>query len=347
MRLRGAVYLWLLAAIPACSGDPEDDDTADDDAADDDAADDDVASTLTLSDSQNYDFEGTLDIRPYDLADGSDPLFDWSGLDTDLQGHPLDPVTDVDQVTIVVFRYLSEGEVEEKLSSNTLEQVDVGLFASVDPGDATSVRLSELTLMGNDIDVEQYFVEGYGTWLVSLATGSTPGVGTRMAAFARPLPSEAETTLTFAADSTVLDFTVDLASLDPLPAPAGVEELTVDWSGVGTDGLGNAFQADSIDRVMVGQYTSLAPADLEEQFLDLEILADSLWRLDVSGGTEAALGQAAGDAPFPGFDSAGTWVLALQCTTCANPAPPFLTLVEAQHAAAGEQEGAEVSPVPR
>lgn len=347
MRFHGAVYVLLLAAIPACAGDPEDDDVADDDTADDDTADDDVASTLTLSDSQNYSFEGTLDIQPYDLADGSDPLFDWSGLETDLQGHALDPVADVDQVTIVVFRYLSEGEVEEKLSSNTLEQVDVGLFASVDPGGATSARLSDLTLMGNDIDVEQYFVEGYGTWLVSLATGSTPGVGTRMAAFARPVPSEVETTLTFAEDSTVLDFTVDLASLSPLAAPAGVAELTVDWSGVDTDGLGNPFQADSVDRVMVGLYASLTPADLETQFLDLEIVADSLWRLDVSGGTEAALGQATGDTPFPGFDSAGIWVLALQCTSCANPAPPFLTLVEAPVAEEGEPAGVDVSPVPR
>lgn len=34
-------------------------------------------------------------------------------------------------------------------------------------------------------------------------------------------------------------------------------------------------------------------------------------------------------APFTGIDGTGTWILALKCTKCTNPAPWFLTILTA------------------
>ena len=31
--------------------------------------------------------------------------------------------------------------------------------------------------------------------------------------------------------------------------------------------------------------------------------------------------------PFTGFTGEGTWILALRCSTCSNPAPPFATVL--------------------
>ena len=144
----------------------------------------DATSDLTLDDANNYAFDGALDIRSTPLPSGSDPVFDWSGLTTDLQGHPLDPVDDIDNVAVIAFWSLTHAEVEAGLSTDSLAQEDLAVFVAYEPGDATSAHLSQLTLLGNDIDVEQYFEVGYAeTWMLTVTTGTVPGVGTRMAAF--------------------------------------------------------------------------------------------------------------------------------------------------------------------
>jgi hypothetical protein len=60
-----------------------------------------------------------------------------------------------------------------------------------------------------------------------------------------------------------------------------------------------------------------------------ELLAEPLYVWSVSGTTDLDLATPtdAGET-FRGFDDVGTWVLALGCTTCANPAPLFLTVVD-------------------
>jgi len=127
----------------------------------------------------------------------------------------------------------------------------------------------------------------------------------------------------------VLDFKVDLTSASPLEVPAATPGLTVGWSGLTTDAQGNPFEPADVDQLMLGRYDGLAAADLEAVFLDLLLLADPLFTLDLSGGTSADLSLASGeDGAFAGVDGEATWVLALLCTTCANPAPPFLTLLE-------------------
>ncbi len=297
--------------------------------------------TIELGDENNYEFNGTLDIHSYDVTEAVYPCEDpdnevcdlqicWDQITEDLQVHAMDPAADIDMVSLVVFQHLTQEEVEIGLSENSLQQVDMTLFVNnTDFGDDTCINLSELTLFGTDIDVEQYFNASYGaTWLFTLNTGTVPAVGTRMAAFLNPTSSAVADQLALDNTSTVLDFTVDLTSLTEVSVQAGVP-LTADWSALTTSGLGIDFTPGDVNQMMLGYYETLTPEDLESQFLDVELIADELWTMDLETVSNADLAGLTGDTTFAGITTTGTWLLAMRCTTCPNPAPPFLTILEA------------------
>jgi hypothetical protein len=290
-----------------------------------------VSGDLVLIDANNYSFDGLMNISSYPAAELTDVLIDWSAVDTDLQTHPMDPETDVNTMSLVVFTYLTHEEVEIGLSQNTLQQADVGLYLFTDVTGQTSESMSECTLFGTDVDVETYFELDYGqSWLITLSKGSTPGVGTLMAAFLDPTPGEENTEVILDNESTTLTVDVDIMSATALPAPADTA-LTIDWTGLTIDGQGNEMKMGDIDQVMVGYYASLTPTDLEDNLLDLEYVHDGMWYLDLTaGGTTAELSTLTDDDgnAFTGITAEGTWILALRCTTCPNPAPPFLTVFE-------------------
>ena len=333
------IFLLLLFLACACDSEdeglaPDDDDSpTDGDAADDDDDDDDGScsgGSVTLTDENNYVFSGTLDIQSYPLKEFSDVLFDWGGLTKDLQGHDLNPATDIDTSAIIVLSpELTEEDIEEGLSTNTLSQSAMVAYLSLSPNGTTQASLSEYTVFGNDIDIETYFEASYGNWLFTIATGDTPGVGTRMTSFLQPGAEATAESLTLTDDATLLTVDVDLTTLTPLAVEAGTANLSVDWSGLTAKGDGSEFVARDVDQVMVAHYASLGLSDLEEQFLDIELIADTIWTVSVSSGTTvdfANLYSATDD--FTGIDDEGVWILALRCTTCANPAPPFLSILQ-------------------
>jgi hypothetical protein len=58
-----------------------------------------------------------------------------------------------------------------------------------------------------------------------------------------------------------------------------------------------------------------------------------LWELPLTGGRTADLSKATlrgSGTAFPGFSTTepGVWMLGLMCSTCQNPAPLLLTVVE-------------------
>ena len=103
---------------------------------------------LALVDANNYVFSGSMDITAYEVAERTDITIDWSQLTEDLQTHELDPEVDINTSAIVVFRYMTNDEVETGLSENTLMMVDVALYVFTDVTGRTSVNLSEHTLFG-------------------------------------------------------------------------------------------------------------------------------------------------------------------------------------------------------
>ncbi|MCP4805015.1 MAG: hypothetical protein GY913_17120 [Proteobacteria bacterium] len=287
----------------------------------------DEVTTVSLEDAQNYTFDGGLDIASFEVRELTDLTIDWSGLDTDLQLHEMDPSADIDMLTLLAFRYLTEAEVMDALSNNALLQSDIALFVTNETGGATDTTLSEFTLLGNDIDVELEFrSEDIESWLLISQSGTTPGVGSRMLKFLAPSPDSDVTHVDLTNDDTTLEFTVDVASADAISVPGGTSALDMDWSAVRTDSLGNDFEFGGIDKIMVARY-DLDVAGLEESFLDIEFLGDPIYETELNGQDHFDLATLEG---FEGFDDTGTWVVALRCGTCTHPAPPFLGIVDVQ-----------------
>ncbi len=280
--------------------------------------------SVILGDANSYAYTGTLDAPSFPVAELSDARLSWEDLRTDLRCHALDPVADIDNTALIVFPSLTQAEVEAGLGEDTLEQVDMGVYLSYEPGDTPSVRLSQFSFFGTDPDIETRFTADSGTWLVLLTTGTELAIGTRMLAFLEPTVGETRTDGAVTDGCPVLDFDARLTELVPVPVlEAG--PWRVDWSGLTRDGRGGTFVETRADSLMIARYDEDLPR-LEANFLDLESLAEGAWTTPLTGGTSLDLGVASGPSGlFPGFTEDGTWLLALLCSTCPNPAPLFLT----------------------
>ncbi len=300
-----------------------DDDTAPADTDTGPAAD----GSVPLSDANNYTYEGVLDAPAFPVAALSDATLDWSALRTDLRCNALDPVADIDNAALLVFPHLTEQEVEQGLSDDSLDQAALGAYLSQEPGDATQIRLSDMTFFGTDVDIEQEFDAGSGTWLVILTTGTEIAVGARMLAFLTPTAGESATEAVVTDGCPVLDFSADLASMRRVPVLRD-GPWALDWSALTRDGHGGHFEPTRVDGLMIARFDR-SIEDLQANFLDLESLAAETWRYTHTTGTSADLAALTGPSePFPGFTGEGVWAFALTCGTCPNPAPLFLTIVE-------------------
>ena len=288
-----------------------------------------VFDEATLTDANNYAFSGTLTVGNDPVAAAEDATVDWSALTEDLQGHALDPAADIDQLGLVAYRYLSPEEVTEAIESDSLQMSDVSVYLQfLNEAEATSCLLSEFTLFGNPVDVLSYMEEGSATWMLLLGEGTTPGQGVRAMKFFEPLDGIDDHEITATDGDAVLDVDADLSSLEPVRIAADDPGVRFDWSGITVDGRGQDIELNDIDSVLLARYDDLGVADLEAGFLDLETLADAMWTAEVEGETALDTEQLAGDLPFEGFTPEATWLLALRCGTCMNPAPLFLTVVD-------------------
>ena len=289
----------------------------------------DVSGQISFKDANNYSFTGAIDIPSVETASATDLTMCFDNLVSDIQCHDVDPVADIDTVGLVRFRHLSQAEVEEKMAADDLQQADQDGYVEVSTGTDTCVDLSAMSFFGSEFDLETEYVEGGGTYLVLVTTGATPGVGSRLLSFIEPKAASTTTDIDLGDGCGALDFTVDLRSLETVPMLVD-GPWEVDWEKLDVDGQGNALSPSDVDGLMVAWYETATLDDLQQQFLDLELIADELWTIDLSAGRSADLADAknaAGDA-FTGFDRDGVWLVALRCSLCYNPAPLFLTVVE-------------------
>ncbi len=315
-------FVLVFAALTACSGG---DDTGKA-AEDTDLPAPDPNGDVRFEDANNYSYIGILDAPSFAVAEQSDATLDWSALQTDLRCQALDPVADIDNVALLNFPYLTEVEVEDGLSDDTLDQADLRVYLSYEPGDGTTASLSQVSFFGTDPEIEPQFTASSGAWVMLLTTGTQLAVGTRMLAFLTPTAGETNTLAVIDDGCPVLDFSADLSSLRAVPVLAG-GPWKLDWSALTRDGHGGTFEPTRVDSLMVARFDE-SVAELEGQFLDLESLAEATWEYTLSGGTAADLGTLSGPSePFPGFTGEGVWVAALRCGTCPNPAPIFLTVL--------------------
>ncbi|MES2644376.1 MAG: hypothetical protein V4850_33125 [Myxococcota bacterium] len=282
-----------------------------------------------LADENNYAFTGALDVPSITTASATDVTVCWDEVLHDLQCHDLDPVAGIQNIGLVRFPNYSQVEVEAALSTNSLQQSAIsGYVEARTDGTNTCANLADFSFFGTTIDVAEEYTAAGGTYMLLLTEGVVAGVGARMITFLSPEEGNTTTEVSVGDGCGLLEVDADLEALTSVPLPADGPFL-VDWSTLTIDGQGNPIAVEDIDGLMIAFYEGETPATLETQLLDLELNATELYNLTLTGETTADLADATGaSGAFTGFSGDGTWMLALRCSRCYNPAPVFLTVMD-------------------
>jgi hypothetical protein len=287
--------------------------------------------TILLQDENNYSSVSSLSIPVVQTAVGDLDIC-WKDAVKDLQCHDVDPVAELDNVSLLRFLHLSNEEVEKKLTSGQLSQSQVdGYLDFKTDHDSTCTKLSALSFFGTEIDVaKEYVASSERKYMLIFSKGTTPGVGARTMTFIEPTEDSTNTVVDAPEGCGMLDFKANLSDAVPMAVGAKAPWL-VDWQDVTVDGQRNPIAYQSIDRLMLGFFQDATVAELQDRIFDIEQIATSLWELPLTGGRKAELSFAeerTTGEPFAGFDRTdGVWLLALLCSTCQNPQPVVLSVL--------------------
>jgi len=296
------------------------------------------SSSIVATEAQNYSFASYLQFPVVSVKPGANLTFEWGGVSEDLLGHPMNPMTDVDMVEWTLWDLDVEAFAAE-LHDDTLSQSDLSVVASLATGQQlTSTTLFELTSVGVPLTPElilpymnpQTYPPERHTYMFSLASGTVLGEGTRMLQAFKLDPASENTTVTLTNDSVSLNWKVNLDQITSPRVPARTPAITIDWSQMTLNAMAQEFRPFEITEVRVGAFVE-TPAELAAAFLDIEQLAGNIWRGDVPAGTSSLSLTTlidVRDAGFPGIEDEYTWILALFCGSCSNPAPWYLTILE-------------------
>lgn len=286
---------------------------------------------VMLRDENNYSSMSSLSIPVVETAVGDLDIC-WKNATKDLQCHDVDPAADLDNVSLLRFLHLSEAEVEQKLTSGQLSQSQVdGYLDFKTDHDSMCTKLSTLSFFGTKIDVADEYVESDDRkYMLIFSKGTTPGVGARTMTFIEPTETSTNTVVDAPEGCGMLDYQANLE--DATPVTVDAKPPLIDWQDVTLDGQRNAIAYQSIDRLMLGFFQDASVKQLQDQIFDIEQIATSLWELPLTGGRKADLAFAEERTThelFTGFDRTdGVWLLALLCSTCQNPQPVVLAVLE-------------------
>ncbi len=281
-----------------------------------------------LADANNYAYSAGLMVatRPGLAGAGDRLVVDWSGLETDIHGHVRGVDFEIEEVLLLVFLDLSPDEIRTGIATDSLPQSDVALYASC-PATESRCALSDFGVLGRDVDLEEYYDEGRGTWMALLRSSAEAGAHAMV--FFPPDP--AGTTEVVVDDSaSALEVDVDLAALAPVwLAPDADGPHRLDWSGLTRDGIGNPLAPHTLSRLLLARYDQPVSA-LEQRVFDLERIATETWELPISGTVSAELDALVGGELAARVAADETWLVALYCESCTNPAPKFVTRLAAE-----------------
>jgi len=329
-RAASVVLLLSVLAVPTCGGNNSDGTDAGAVAVC-------KGTSVVANERNNYAFSSTLNFPPIAVAPKTELTFDWSGVTTDFSGHALDTKKDLNTISILMWS-LPLADLQTELNSDSLKQSDLTVvpLSVYTDGNSTSAKLFNFTLNGNKVsssDIMPYFdADNYPpanhTYLLTASTGTIVGQGTRMLQSFQLDSTSTGSTVTMTSKSTKLTYTANLRSLIATGIPAGQAAIKLDWGDLKTNALGNTFTPTSITSALVAHYTQ-TPAELETQFLDIELIASALYKSDIDTGTTVDFSslQDSNGTAFPGIDGTGTWIVALRCGSCRNPAPWYLSIL--------------------
>jgi len=289
---------------------------------------------ILLKDENNYRTMADLTIPVVVTTAATDADICWSAIVDDIQCHPVSATADLDNVSLLRIAHLSQDQVRGRVADGSLSQSDVSGYVDFQTDHTTTcTKLSSLSFFGTVIDIPSQYIESDDyTYLLLFSKGTTPGLGARTMTFLQPSANSPNTKIDAPTGCGMLDFSADLMSLTKLSVPSDGPWL-LDWRGIKRDGQGNEVPFQKIDGVSVGFYANLTVADLQARIFDIELIATNLYDIKLPGGRTADLATATDrktGETFPGFarTETGTWMLALTCSKCQNPAPVLLTIIE-------------------
>ena len=306
----------------------------------------DPSASVVITDPTNYALTDSFDIKTFTLKDNSDLVFDWSALNKDFFGHSVAPATDINLILVALW-HMTPAQLEDALKADDIPlSSNAGVITAVTDGKSTSVKLSQFTLIGQSIPTDlipMYFdtstpdyqyPQDQFTFMMMASTGTQVGKGPRGIALFHIDPKASATTLAMTNDSTKLSYSVNLTQAAPVLVPAATPKLTVDWSQMTHNMIGNKYDFTQITRAAVAHFKSATLPELQTRFLDLETLADDWWQSTAIAGSSVDLstltktsGQTSGQT-FGGIDASGIWMTALFCDNCNNPAPWSITIMQ-------------------
>lgn len=310
--------LLLLASLWACGGgDPDHTDPPP------------VPGDLTFTDAHNYAFFGDIEIGAVEVAAQADAALDWCALTTDIRGRAVADPSGIDQLLLIELDMVQE-EAEAKVERNALSAADAAsAWLVLNPGGCTA-RFGDFSILGNVFDPAAYFVEDpERSWLVSVVNTPDGRLDILTSTFVVPTAGSVNDRVVVTDASATLTVDADLASADRLLAKEGATPM-IDWSAVTADVYGKSYDDLQGDRLLLGKVPVGSIEEAEALFLQLDVVAETLYFLDVYGQTSADLTQAtaADGAVFDGFSTDGIWLVGIECLTCTSPAPLLLGVVD-------------------
>jgi hypothetical protein len=304
-----------------------------------------TGTTLTANEANDYAFTSTITLPLISVQPRTELLFDWGSIAKDMLSHDINAKTDLNNIAIVSWGVslaeLEAGLNADDLPMNAITGIPLSLLTD---GSTTSAKLFTFTLNGGAIapsggaitpdaildffDADKY-PPATNTYTMMAATGTVVGQNAKMLQAFVLDKNSTNTTVKMTSDSTKLTYKADLHSLKPTGISAGQAAITLDWTNIKKNALGATFDATAITRALIGHY-SQSIAEIEKRFLDLEIMTSEIYQGNIPIGTTVDFSTLAtsNGTKFPGIDTSGTWIVALQCGNCRNPAPWYLSVLK-------------------
>ena len=311
--------------------------------------------SVVAKEANDYAFSSTITLSPVKVKQMSNLTFDWSAVSKDFLGHTLQP-GDLNTALAMIWG-LKLSDLETALNADELYPSD--LVRSPPPSmpinGNTSAKLYDFTINGTALppdmvnayfDAAMYTPEN-ATYLFGVQHGTELGREMKMLQAFNVDASSSNTTVAMTNESTKMTCQVSLRNLTITGVPGGTPALMLDWSQMQTNALGAQFKDGYVTSAVVGHYTQ-SPEELEKKFLDLDTIATNYYRASIDAGSVLDLStlKDSSGASFPGIDDTGTWMVGLICGNCRNPAPWYMTILQALHdvgISAGSQKSAQVA----
>jgi hypothetical protein len=288
-------------------------------------------SGTAMVDANNYMATSKLNIPVIPTASGMDMTLDWSTIKKDLLCHPS---TGIQSVTLAAFRNKTQAALEADLAVGVFNSNEVYKYFVQDFLTAPYPTMTMLSSLGPSPKLvpSTDYVESSNTLYLLLFSNTTKvGEGAEAMAILQPMASNSTTTVSAPDGCGPLTFTATLGTAMNIPKAGPTYPVT--WSKLTKDGFGQPIQFGNIDGIEVGYYSSMSPSDLQAHFLDVEVNADKLYQASFSAGTtsyDLTGAKLMDGTAFPGFGAAGTYAMALRCSTCSVPAPVAFTILTPQ-----------------